>query len=204
MSVDGDASAETPHLLVLSGPSGTGKTTLVNQLLEHSPIPLRKTVSATTRAPRAGERHGEDYWFLDAREFARRRQAGEFLECAEVHGSGNWYGTLRSEIEDAGREGRWALLEIDVQGAMSVIHEFPGALTIFLKTPSAEEYERRLRSRGTESEEVIRRRLQTAERELQGADQYRFQVVNDSLDRAVAEISEILRVTADLPTTAQE
>lgn len=180
------------RVVVLSGPSGTGKTTLVNRLLKRSPVRLCKAVSATTRPPRANERHGDDYYFLDPAEFEARRQRGEFLETAEVHKSGHWYGTLWSEIDRARDEGAWAFLEIDVQGALRVLEEFPGAITIFLKTPSEAEYERRLHERGTESEEIIRRRLETARRELEHADQYQHRVVNDDLDRAVDEICEIL------------
>lgn len=187
-------SEESPEfrVVVLSGPAGSGKTTIVDRLQAESPVPLQKAISATTRAPRKHEVDGEHYFFLSQEEFARRRERGEFLECAEVHGSGNWYGTLRSELERARRAGAWAFLEIDVQGALNVMREFPEAVTIFLKTPSAAEYEKRLRNRGTESEEVIQRRLETARTELQSADRYKYQVVNDELDRAVKEICQIL------------
>lgn len=181
------------NLLVLSGPSGSGKTTIVQRLLHDSPVPLRKCVSATTRPPRTGEIDGEHYHFLFADEFERRRQAGEFLETAEVFSSGYWYGTLKSEIGRAADEGAWAFLEIDVEGALNVMREYPKAVTIFIRTSSVGEYEKRLRARGTESEEVIRKRLATARRELAQADRYKFQVVNDDLDRAVDEIQHILR-----------
>ena len=180
------------RVLVLSGPSGSGKTTIVNRLLEISPVKLRKAVSATTRPPRAGEVDGEDYYFLSAEEFSQRRAAGDFLECAEVHARGCWYGTLQSELEQAQKCGCWAFLEIDVQGAVRVMEQHPQAVTIFLSTPSENEYARRLRSRGTESEEVIQRRLETARDELRFADRYRYRVVNDDLDRAVGEITDIL------------
>lgn len=180
------------RLVVLSGPSGSGKTTIVHRLLKVSPVKLVKSVSATTRPPRRGEVDGEDYYFLSPEEFERRRKRGEFLECAEVHRSGYWYGTLKSEIERARREGAWALLEIDVQGALKIMEEYPEAVTIFLTTPTLAEYERRLRERGTESEEVIRRRLETAREELKYADRYRYRVVNDDLERAVNEIVTIL------------
>src|SRR4026208_2557296 len=103
------------QFVVLSGPSGSGKTTIVDRLLERSKTRLIKSVSATTRKPRKNEVEGENYYFLTHDEFARRRERGEFLECAEVPGTGNWYGTLRSEIEPARQQGGWALLEIDVQ-----------------------------------------------------------------------------------------
>jgi guanylate kinase len=180
-------------LLVLSGPSGSGKTTIVQRLLKDSPVPLRKCVSATTRPPRTGEIDGEHYHFLSADEFERRREAGEFLETAEVFSSGYWYGTLKSEVGRAADEGAWAFLEIDVEGALNVMQEYPEAVTIFIRTSSVDEYEKRLRVRGTESEEVIQKRLATARRELAQADRYKYQVVNDDLDRAVDEIQHILR-----------
>ncbi len=179
-------------VVVLSGPSGSGKTTVVQRLVAECPVKLVKCVSATTRPPRPHEQHGRDYYFLTPEEFERRRQQGEFLECAEVHGKGYWYGTLLSELRRAKEEGGWALLEIDVQGALRVMEIYPDALTIFLLTPSEEEYERRLRKRGTESEEAIRRRLQTARKELQYADRYRYRVVNDDLDRSVREIIDLI------------
>ncbi len=184
------------RVVVLSGPSGSGKTTLVQRLLTATPIPLRKSVSATTRPPRPGERDGIDYHFLPPQEFDERRHRGEFLECAEVHKSGYWYGTLVSEVERARQAGAWAFLEIDVEGALSVMQRYPEALTIFLLTPSVEIYEQRLRDRGTESEEVIQRRLQTAREELTFAGRYRFRVVNDHLDDAVRQICEILAAEA--------
>jgi guanylate kinase len=180
------------QFVVLSGPSGSGKTTIVERILNRSPIKLIKSVSATTRRPRKNEIDGENYYFLAHEEFTRRREQGEFLECAEVHGTGNWYGTLKAEVERARNLGGWALLEIDVQGAVQIMHKYPQALTIFLKTSSEAEYERRLRGRGTDSEEIIERRLANARTELEQAPQYRFQVVNDDLDRAVAEIVNII------------
>jgi len=180
------------QVVVLSGPSGSGKTTIVNRLLKRSQVPLLKSVSATTRPPRAAEVDTRDYYFLTRKEFERRQADGEFLESAEVFKSGNLYGTLKSEVDRARQRGTWAFLEIDVHGALEVMRQFPEAITIFLKTPSQEEYELRLRNRGTESETVIQRRLETAREELKFAGKYRYQVVNDDLDRAVTEICEIL------------
>ncbi len=187
-----DSSAAHHRIVVLSGPSGSGKTTIVQRLLKESPVPLRMSVSATTRPPRVNEVDGRDYYFLKPEEFEARRAAGEFLEYAEVHKSGFWYGTLVSEMSRAHAEEKWSLLEVDVQGAMSVMQRFPDAITIFLMTPDVTEYERRLRTRGTESEAVIQRRLQTAIDELKMADSYRYRVVNDDLNKAVAEICRLL------------
>ncbi|HLJ10367.1 MAG TPA: guanylate kinase [Planctomycetaceae bacterium] len=180
------------QFVVLSGPSGSGKTTIVERLLERSPVRLVKAVSATTRPPRKNEIDGRNYYFLTPEEFAERKQRGDFLECAEVHGNGNWYGTLKSEVERARKLGGWALLEIDVQGALQIMQSYPGALTIFLRTSSEAEYERRLRGRGTDADEVIERRLANARSELKRAPEYRYQVINDDLDRAVAEIVNII------------
>ena len=126
-------------------------------------------------------------------EFRKRLAEGQFLEHAEVFSSGFLYGTLTSELERAWKQNGWAFLEIDVQGALKVMQQYPNAVTIFLQTPSAAEFERRLRARGTESENVIQRRLATAERELQLADRYKYVVVNDQLETAVSEICEILK-----------
>lgn len=188
------ASSGFPQIqfVVISGPSGTGKTTIVQRLLERSKVKLVKSVSATTRPPRKNEVPGDDYYFLSHDEFKTKRERGEFIECAEVHGTGNWYGTLTSEIERARRLGGWALLEIDVQGALQIMQKHPQALSIFVKATSDVDYERRLRSRGTDSEEVIQRRLANARNELQHASKYRYQVINDDLDRVVQEIADII------------
>lgn len=186
------ASQKSLQVVVLSGPSGSGKSTIVNRLVAESTVKLVKMISATTRPMRINETHGEDYYFLSDAEFRQKRDAGEFVECEEVHSSGFWYGTLHSELHRAADEGGWAFLEIDVKGALSVMEQYPNAVTIFLKTPSEEVFEQRLRARGTESEEVIQRRLRTAREELKSADRYRYQVCNDDLDRAVGEIIEVL------------
>jgi guanylate kinase len=180
------------RIVVLSGPSGSGKTTVVDRLLECGPVKLVKSISATTRAPRVGEQHGERYYFLSPDEFDARRAQGEFVETAQYAGA--WYGTLWSEVDRAKSLGGWPLLEIEVQGALKVMGLFPDAVTIFLQPPSMDECEQRLRARGTESEAVIERRLRKAEEEMSLAPRYRYQVVNDDLDRAVAEIGKILEM----------
>lgn len=183
----------SPRIVVLSGPSGSGKTTLVRLLIKRTPVRLVKSVSATTRPPRPSEVHGDDYWFLSPEEFRSRLARGEFIEHAEVFSSGYLYGTLRSELDRANAQNGWAFLEIDVEGAGKVVQQYPQAVTIFLRTPSPAEFERRLRARGTESEDIIKRRLAVAERELQQASKYRYIVVNDQLETAVTEICNILK-----------
>ncbi len=190
-----DESKSTParqQIVLISGPSGSGKSTIVNRLVNESPVKLVKMISATTRPRREKEVEGEDYYFLTADEFTARRDRDEFVEFEEVFSSGFWYGTLKSELERARQLGGWAFLEIDVNGALRVMEQYPSTVSIFLKTPDEKVFEQRLRDRGTESEEVIQRRLKTARSELKFADRYRHQVVNDNLDRAVAEIIEIL------------
>lgn len=180
------------RVVVLSGPSGSGKTTIVERLLREAPVRLVKSVSATTRAPRTGEVHGDAYYFLTLDEFGAKRQRGEFLETAEVY-QGLWYGTLKSEIDRARQLGGWAFLEIDVEGALRVMELYPEAITIFVAPPSMEVCEQRLRDRGTETEEILQRRLRKVAEELSFADRYKFRVVNDNLDRAVAEITALLQ-----------
>lgn len=188
-----ETSSRTQRVVILSGPSGSGKSTIVNRLIAESPVSLLKSVSATTRKPRPKETEGEDYYFLTDEEFRAKLNDDMFLEHAEVFSSGFLYGTLKSEVERAWAANAWAFLEIDVEGALNVMQQYSDAVTIFLKTPSPEEFEKRLRARGTESEEVIQKRLATAAEELKYADRYRHSVVNDELDRAVNEICEILK-----------
>jgi len=179
------------RVVVISGPSGAGKTTLVKKLFQQQPR-LVSSVSATTRPPRPGEADGVDYHFLSADEFELRRKQGDFLEVCEVYGRGYWYGTLRSEVTTSLEAGKWVVLEIDVQGTMAVLAHYPDAITIFIRPESLQELERRLRGRGTESDAAIERRLEVARRELACASQYQHQVINDDVDRAVQEISDIL------------
>lgn len=179
-------------LVVFSGPSGVGKSTVVRRVLERFPDRLRLSVSATTRPPRPGEREGVDYFFLSPAEFERRRQAGEFLECFEVFGRGQWYGTPLSQVTPSGQDPKWVILDVDVDGAANVRRLVPNPVSIFLHPGSEQELERRLRARGTEAEDAIQRRLDVARRELARANEYQYIVINDSLDQAVQRISDIL------------
>jgi guanylate kinase len=181
-------------LLVLSGPSGVGKTTVYRQFLAQCPD-VRFSVSCTTRQPRAGEVDGKDYHFLSREDFERRVGDGEFLEHAEVHG--NLYGTLRSEVANDLATGGDVLLDIDVQGARLVrasTAETPLAdslVTVFVGPPSLPVIEQRLRSRASDSEETIQRRLRNAEGELAAWREYDYLIINDVIDVAAAELVAI-------------
>ncbi len=179
-------------LIILSGPSGSGKSTVIRRLLATTDLPLRLSVSATTRAPRAGEVDGVHYHFWTPERFEREVAAGAFLEWAEVHG--RYYGTLLGEVEPYREQGQGVLLDIDVQGAAQVRKRYPGDhVSVFLRARSLDDYRQRLRQRGTEAEDAIARRLLAAERELACAGEYDYQVVNDVLEQAVAEVEAIIR-----------
>jgi guanylate kinase len=188
---------QSGKLLIFSGPSGAGKTTVLQELLKRSPRRLVMSVSATTRPKRPGEQDGVAYHFLTPEEFHRRRMQGDFLECFEVFGRGYWYGTPRREVLRSLAAGEWIVLEIDVQGMQQVLAEFPEAVTFFVRPESLAELERRLRDRGTESEEAIQRRLEVARHEWQFVRQYKFEIVNHTVDQAVDDICEILDQIGD-------
>lgn len=178
-----------PFLLVLSSPSGGGKSTIARRLLE-SHEGLAYSISATTRAARAGERDGQHYHFLTAEEFQRRQQRGDFLESAEF--GGHFYGTLRSEVERVLGSGKVALLDIEVEGARQLRRQVPDAAFVFIMPPSAEVLVQRLTGRGTDGPEAVARRIHRAAEELKAAREYDYVVVNDDLDRAVAQVAAIL------------
>lgn len=186
---------ESGQLVIISGPSGVGKTTVLKRLYEVCQRPLTPSVSATTRPQRPGEVDGQSYFFLSDEEFQRRRDQGEFLECVEVFGRGHWYGTLQAPVEEALQQGRWVVLEIDVEGAQRVLKEFPSAITIFIHPGSLTELEQRLRGRGTESESALERRLEVAQRELEAADAYRHIVINQTVDQTVHDICQLLEAS---------
>jgi guanylate kinase len=178
-------------LVVISGPSGVGKTTLLRKLLAACPD-LVPSVSATTRPPRHGERDGIDYHFLPAVEFDRRREAGEFLECCRVYGRQHWYGTLVDEVAPRLAAGKWVVLEIDVEGTLSILEKYPEAITIFVEPSHPDQLLERLRGRGTESPEAMARRLEVARRELLEAHRYRHRVVNEDVEEALGRVLNIL------------
>jgi guanylate kinase len=178
-----------PTVLVVTGPSGAGKTTLSGQLVARLPA-LEASVSATTRGRRRGEEDGREYWFLSDDDFSRRVAAGEFLEWVE-YVSGRRYGTLRSELDRIAANGRIPVLEIETTGALRVKHEVAGAVTIFISA-RVEELERRLRERATESTGEIGERIELARRQLEQADEFDHVIENDELGRAVDELTQLV------------
>ena len=179
----------TAFPIILSAPSGGGKTTIAKALLSRRQD-TGYSVSCTTRQPRGGEVQGRDYYFLSRTDFLGKRERGEFAESAEVHG--NLYGTLRSEVLRVLETGRHVLMDIDVQGAVQFTRVFPQSVTIFILPPSGEVLLERLRKRQTESAEQLADRLQSALQELQSVDEYEYVVVNDDLDVAIQRIGSII------------
>lgn len=175
--------------VILSAPSGGGKTTIARALLARRPD-VGYSVSCTTRTPRPTEEQGRDYYFISRSEFLAERERGAFAESAEVHG--NLYGTLRSEIERVLASGKHVVMDIDPQGARQFVRAFPQTVTIFILPPSAEVLLGRLRSRKTENPVQLAARLTSALQELQTVDDYQYVVVNDDLERAVASVSSII------------
>lgn len=176
------------RVLIVSGPSGSGKSTLVQNLRG---LPgLVFSISSTTRPRRLTESPGKCYDFITEAEFNRRIESGDFLEYAQVFGR-HWYGTPRNQVDDARRKGLDLVLEIDVQGMQQVKKKLPEAIAVFIVPPSREDLERRLRSRGQDSDEAITRRLERARQEIASSGEYDFVVVNDDLERASDELRAI-------------
>ena len=184
----------TGNLFVVSGPSGAGKGTLVARLLEEVPDTW-VSVSATTRRPRPGEEEGVSYYFLDREDFLALADEGGFLEWAEY--AGNCYGTPLASVQREMAAGRQVILEIEVQGALQVKEKMPEAHLVFIEPPSLEELERRLRGRGTEADDVVRKRMETALVELSHKMEYDIRLVNDDLDEAVAQLVAYVNNTAE-------
>jgi guanylate kinase len=189
-------------LIILSGPSGVGKSTVIRRMLATTDLPLHLSVSATTRDPRPGdparnrppEQDGVDYYFWDRKRFEEAIAAGAFLEWAKVYGN-NYYGTLISEVEPYREQDTGVILDIDTQGAAQVKQKCPDVIRVLLRASSPAAYEQRLRERHTEDEPTIQRRLAGAQRELAAAQAagYEFEVINDELEAAVASFQQIVR-----------
>ena len=184
------STSRAPSLIVVTGPSGAGKGTLIREVLEQVPG-VGATVSATTRDRRPGEQDGREYYFLTLDEFLGRIERGDFLEHVP-YVSGHRYGTLRAELDRIRDAGKIPLLELETEGALRVKGEVPGAVTIFISA-SVEELERRLRERATESTGEIGERIALARHQLEQADEFDYVVENDELDRAVEELTTLVR-----------
>jgi len=182
-----------PFPVILSSPSGGGKTTITRMLIERRGD-VGYSISCTTRAPRNGEQDGQDYFFLSVDEFQARRSRGEFAESAQVHG--NWYGTLRSQVDAVLAGQRHVIMDIDVQGAHQFAAAYPESVLVFLIPPSADALLRRLTGRQTESDEAFRTRIRAAREELRAAVSYQYAVVNDNLEPAYRTVSSIIDAEA--------
>lgn len=184
-------------LFVVSGPAGVGKDSVVKVLRTNHPE-IEKTVSATTRAPRPGEREGVDYYFRTCEEFERMVASDEIVESNFYEGSSCYYGTLRAEVNRRLAAGKPVLMVIDVHGAANIRRLYPGATTIFLLPPSGAELERRLRGRGTETEATLHDRLKIANNELAQQDKFTLKLVNDDVDACAGRLYDVIAARAGL------
>ena len=196
MSINYEHFSSLGIALVVSGPSGTGKTTVCEKLLKQNEN-LHFSISCTTREPRKGEVHGEDYYFLSVKEFKRRVENDEFLEYAEVHD--NYYGTLKTEVTDRLKRGEDVLVDIDVQGMRQlrkaskgneILEEYTSY--VFIAPPSYSELEQRLRNRATDSDSVVNKRMLNARKELKAWNDYEYLIINDEVDLAVSRLQSII------------
>ncbi|RUA08833.1 MAG: guanylate kinase [Fusobacteria bacterium] len=176
-------------LFVVSGPSGAGKSTVCKKV--RIDLKINLATSATTRPPREGEVNGREYYFLTVEEFEKKIANEEFLEYANVHG--NYYGTLRFEVEERLAKGENVILEIDVQGGIQIKKKFKDACLVFFKAPSEKILEERLRGRGTEPEEVVQLRLKNSLEELKYENEYEYVIINETIEKSALELIEIIK-----------
>ena len=187
----------TGKLIIISAPSGSGKTTIVKQALA-SDLKLKFSVSACSRSPRTNETHGRDYYFLNSDEFRQKIENNEFIEWEEVY-KDNFYGTLKSEVQRIWDSGYSVIFDVDVKGGLNIKRRYPDiSLAIFIKAPSVDELKKRLRNRSTDNEETIKKRIAKAEYELSFAQQFDKIIVNDKLDNAVQETYTSIKEFLDL------
>ena len=186
------STASSGSLFVIAAPSGAGKSSLVNALLQSEPS-VKLSISCTTRAPRPGEQHGREYIFLSESDFLKRQQEGEFLESASVHG--NYYGTSRTTVSDHTDAGHDVVLEIDWQGAQQIRKHYPEAVGIFILPPSLATLEDRLRKRAQDSEEVIARRVQAASSEIEHAPEFEYVIINTEFEVALKQLIAIVQAS---------
>lgn len=179
----------TGQLFVVSGPSGVGKTVLCNYIVEKYSPKVVYSISTTSRAPRGGEKDGQEYNFCTAEEFEKAIKDGAFAEWACVHG--NYYGTRKSFLQSEREKGNHVVLNIDVQGAMKIHETYPEAIMVFIKPPSFEELEHRIRSRNMDSEQALHKRLENAKKEIEYSSKYNYIIVNDDLETAKMDIEAI-------------
>ena len=176
-------------LIVVSGPSGSGKSTVTKIARDRLDIPL--TISATTRKPRVGEEEGKEYYFLSVKEFEQKVKNDEFFEWAEVHG--NYYGTLKKEVEEKRKDGNTVILEIDVQGGLTVKEKDPSAILVFLKAPNEAELKKRLKERDSDSPDIIKRRLENSIGELKYEKCYEYTIVNENIEDSYEKLIDIIK-----------
>lgn len=184
---------EKGKIIVISAPSGTGKSTIINRLIDDPSLKLGFSISATSRAPRGEEKHGKEYFFMTEAEFKDRVGKGHFVEWEEVY-PGVCYGTLESEVSRITKTGKNLIMDVDVKGALNIKKRYDSeVLSIFVMPPNKEELEKRLRSRGTDNEETIRRRLEKSEYEMSFSPEFDYVVVNDNLEEAVNGVEKRIR-----------
>lgn len=182
--------SETGKLFVISGPSGVGKSTVLDYLMEEKEVDLIYSISATTRKPRLEEEDGKDYYFLSEKEFLQKKEKGEFLETATVHN--HYYGTPRKNVQENLKKGNSIILEIDIQGARQIKNKFPRAVFIFLEPPSFSELKHRLDKRDSEAKDDKKLRLNNAREELEAREIFDYTVVNKNIEKAACELEKII------------
>lgn len=188
-------------IIIVSAPSGSGKTTIVERVTEEMQQ-IDRSISLTTREPRPEEENGIDYIFVTKEEFNERKDKGEFLECEEVFG--NFYGTSANQVKKAVEDGHDIILSIDVKGARSVKEKYPECISVFIMPPTAEELASRLKKRNTDGENQVAMRLKESQKEIEASEEYDYMIINEELDEAIEELKEIIKVERKNRKTGEE